>query len=240
MRTSVAIVAVAIVLGGSACGATPPPVDPSDGVEDPAPRRVAPSGPAIEAEVGALDEKKVNDAFEAARSEINACLKSANDAMSYKVVGGDIEVEIRVKNDGSVRWSYPTRSTLGHRATERCILDALSKQAWPKPEGGDEGIARTSYGIDAPGRPAVEWSAGDVGEGGAELGGKLRGCARQAGGGGLSVTVYVDPDGKVLSAGAAASDENGIEALECAVDAALGTTFPSPGSYPAKVTLTAH
>jgi hypothetical protein len=192
-------------------------------------------GPAIHAEVGALDEDKVNEAFQAARPAIDACFASANTGLRYQVVGGDVEVLVRVKNDGSIRWAYPRRSTLGHADTERCILSALEQQSWPRPEGGEEGIASTNYSIDPPGRPAVDWSSDDLGDAGPALEDKLRGCLSQ--GGSLTVTVYVDPDGQAFSAGAAIEDEAALDALDCAISAARDVSYPSPGSYPAKVTL---
>lgn len=201
-------------------------------------RHMEPSGsntPKVHAEVGALDEDKVNEAFAAARPAIDECFRGANKGMRYKIVGGDIEVIVRVKNDGSVRWAYPRRSTLGHSATERCIISVLERQNWPRPQGGEEGIASTNYGIDAPGRDAVEWSPGDLGEAGGELESRLRSCLR--GGGGIEITIYVDPNGNVLSAGAAIDDERSIDAIDCAIDEARGINYPSPGSYPAKVTV---
>ena len=200
--------------------------------------QMEPSGsntPKVHAEVGALDEEKVNEVVAAARPAIDDCFKSANRGMRYKVVGGDIEVMVRVKNDGSVRWAYPRRSTLGHSPTERCIIAVLERQSWPKPQGGEEGIASTNYGIDAPGREAVEWSPGDLGEAGGELESRLRSSLR--GGGGIEITIYVDPNGGIISAGAAIDDERSLDAIECAIDEARGIHYPSPGSYPAKVTV---
>lgn len=220
-----------------ACSGTPGPSDPSDGPSfEPRPRRDS-SAPRITAEVGALDEQAVQQVFSGARAEVDACLEKANAKMRYKIIGGDVEVEVRVKSDGSVRWAFPTHSTLGHAATERCILSVLERQTWPRPEGGEEGIARTSYGIDPPGREPVDWNSSDLGEAGSELTAKLRACERQTGSGGLTVTLYVDREGGVLSVGAAVGDENGIDALGCAIEAATGMHFPSPGSYPAKVSV---
>jgi hypothetical protein len=219
-----------------ACGGNENHAESPDGEMQVTPMRPRGSGgPRIHAEVGALDEDKVNEAFSAARPAIDECFGRANRGMRYKVVGGDVEVMVRVKNDGSVRWAYPRRSTLGHSDTERCIMQVLERQSWPRPQGGEEGIASTNYGMDSPGRSAVDWSPGDLGEAGGELASKLRGC--MAGSHGLEITLYIDPDGDVLSAGAAVDDESALDAIECAIDAARAIRFPSPGSYPAKVTV---
>lgn len=234
------VIGCGVVLGLSSvagCSGGQDPRSPSDEVDDvaPAPRRDG--GPAIDSEIGALDENKVRDTFREARPKITKCLRQANDGLDMPVVGGELEVQLRVKGDGTLRWAYATRSTLGHRSAEQCVLAVLAEHTWPKPEGGDEGLARTDYGIDPPGRAPVTWSAGDLGAQESKVKSELRACMGDSGTSSLSVTIYVDPDGKVITAGGAAGDENGIDAIDCAVSAVKGLTFPSPGSYPAKVTV---
>ena len=51
----------------------------------------------------------------------------------------------------------------------------------------------------------------------------------------LAVTLYIDADGNVMAAGASVGDAAGLSAIDWAVKAAEGLSFPSPGSYPAKV-----
>jgi hypothetical protein len=225
----------------SACADGKEPQSPADAVEDEphAPRPRTNGGPKIESEIGALDEKAVAAAFREVRPKIKKCLRGANDGLDLPVVGGELEVQLRVKGDGSLRWVYPMRSTLGHRSAEKCVLDALMAQSWPKPEGGDEGLARTDYGIDPPGRAPVRWSAGDLGSAASEVESALNDCMSDAGAKSLSVTIYVDADGNAITAGGAVGDENGTEAIDCAVNAVKAIKFPSPGSYPAKVTIKA-
>ena len=56
--------------------------------------------------------------------------------------------------------------------------------------------------------------------------------------GAFEATLYVGTGGEVLSAGVTPPDETGEDAVDCLVEALLGAKFPSPGSWPAKVTLT--
>ncbi len=220
-----------------ACSSTPPPDNPADD-DSPDQTHVPMAGaPQITAEVGALDEEQVKAAFDAARSAIHDCFDASNNGLEWQVVGGDIEVVVRVKTDGTVRWVFPQASTVGSRDTESCILETLVKQSWPKPQGGEEGFARTQYGMDCPGREPVPWAVGDLGRSRAKLETGIKTCIRQAGGTGLSLTLYVDPDGRPIGAGASVDDENGIDALDCAVRAATSLRYPSPGSYPSKVTV---
>lgn len=223
-----------------ACGGTTTTADdPSDITSDPeatpAKERRRLAAPSIESEVGTLDREAVDAAFSAARGSVKTCIEQANQGLPFQVVGGDIEVEVRIKNDGSVRHAFPKDSDIGHRGAERCILEAVAAQPWPKPEGGEEGIARTRYGLDAPAPRPAQPGMSDLGQAGASLGSKLRRCRTQSGTPSLRVTFYVDADGKVMAAGASVGDESGLVAIDCAVEALEGLTFPSPGSYPAKV-----
>jgi hypothetical protein len=54
--------------------------------------------------------------------------------------------------------------------------------------------------------------------------------------GDFTATVYVDQDGSAVTAGIAASDESGEDAADCLAAALKGAKYPSPGSWPAKVT----
>jgi hypothetical protein len=221
-----------------ACGcASTPATDPTDPAHDPQPRPrpAGHGGPSIQAEIGALDEDEARKTYQAARPAIDRCVADAT--KRYKFLEGEIEILLRVGGDGRVRWGYPKLSNLGDVEVERCIFSALEAQQWPKPQGGDEGQTSQYLAFDAAGRAASPLGPDDLGPARGELESALRRCRQRAGTSWLSVTFYVSPDGNVLTAGAAAGDEQGIEAIDCAVGAAKGMTFPTPGSYPAKVTL---
>jgi hypothetical protein len=237
LRTHGALLAV--LLGGAvACGGSPAPAadDPSGDDTSPTSKPVRRNAPSVQSEVGALDREAVNEVFQSAMGSIQSCVSRIREELPY--VEGDFEVFLRIAGDGSVRYAFPRSSTLGHHDTEQCIVKALSRKTWPKPEGGDEGQASKSFGFDlGDDRPAVTWQPQQLGTAGNELKNALRRCKRSSGTASLSLTMYVGDDGKVVSAGAAVADEQGIDAIRCAVDATRGATFPSPGSYPAKVTL---
>jgi hypothetical protein len=230
---------VAVLAAGCASGpGASTPDDPVD--EAMRPPRPTPNEPSVEAEIGALDLAAVEAISDAIRGGVGRCFESANAKLDLPVVHGDIEVAVRVKSDGSLRHVFAASSDIGHAGVEACILALHEGQSWPKPSGGEEGLARTRFGRDPEGRAPVAWSADDLGDKGGQLARALSGCARQAGTSGITLTMYVDPDGAVMAAGAAVADEQGLGAVDCAVTAAKRERFPSPGSYPAKVTLWAR
>ena len=48
--------------------------------------------------------------------------------------------------------------------------------------------------------------------------------------------MYVDTDGSVLSAGIAHAEDKGEAAADCILEVVKTASYPSPGSWPAKVT----
>jgi hypothetical protein len=118
------------------------------------------------------------------------------------------------------------------------MLNSLRAKTWPKPVGGDHGLARKSFDFDAPNdvRPPTEWSDSEAQPGLATIGGDVAKC-KDGHSGRFEATLYVGTEGEVLSAGVTPPNENGEDAVDCLVGALKGAKFPSPGSWPAKVTL---
>jgi hypothetical protein len=56
--------------------------------------------------------------------------------------------------------------------------------------------------------------------------------------GGFTATMYIDTDGNPIGVGVTPPDQGGEQAVDCLVDLLKGETYPSPGSWPAKVTFT--
>lgn len=236
IKASLAIVIAASVLGAAACSS--PPTPPANDAHDdaPAPTRRG-AMPSVESEVGALDSAKVQAIFDAAAPALKQCYMQGVGRIGF--LGGDIKLAVRVNEDGSTKHAFVKESTLGDRATEACMLGVLKRQAWPKPQGGKEGTADTSYSFD-PGdeeRPPVEWQEGRMGDGYKKAKGALGKCRSEAGAGPMKATLYVDTDGKAMGVGVSGSDARSEDAVSCVVDVLKGVKFASPGSYAAKVTV---
>ena len=146
---------------------------------------------------------------------------------------------MRVAEDGSTRYVFFKDSTLGDRATEACMLGVLRKQTWPKPVGGKEGNADSTFGFD-PGdeeRPPVEWTEARMGDAYRRAKPALAKCRASSGAGPMQATLYVETDGKALAVGVSGADAKGEEAARCVVDVLMSLKYASPGSYAAKVTI---
>lgn len=226
-----------MVVGLGACGGEAPPaeVPKVETQPDSGPRRAA--LPSIEAELGALDQGKVKAAFQKSQDRLMACYTQGAQRLAY--LSGEVKFFVRVGRDGSARRAYLEESTLGDRATERCMLEVLKGVTWPRPEGG-EGEARNSLSF-SPGddeRMPVAWSAEQLGAPYKNARTKLQQCRKSAGAKPLKATFYVETDGKPAAVGVAVADERGEEAVDCVVAALSSIKFPSPGSFASKVTVT--
>lgn len=221
----------------AACGGgDPPPKTVADddgrgrGHEGPPPLDVS-------AEIGALDEDKVTKVFGSTLGELERCLNSG--AQRVEFIGGSVAFFIKVGQGGRLVHAHLEQSSLGDRATEKCMLDALRNKTWPAPVGGQTGLARKSFDFDPPNdvRPPTEWSRDRVEDVLSKQADAIDRC-KAGSSGEYRATLYVDTKGRALGVGITPPDERGEGTVDCLVDVLKSATYPSPGSWPAKVSFT--
>ena len=197
-------------------------------------------GANFEAEIGALDQDKVNSALQRASDKLTACFHSGVRRIPF--MGGEIRFALRIAQGGTATVAYLKESTLGDRDTESCMLGALRGASWPSPVGGKEGLAEGGFSFDpSPDeRPAVDLQPDRLGKELPKAQQALATCRASQGAGPIKATMYLDTDGKPLSVGVSGADPKGEAAASCVVDALRGMSFPSPGSYAGKVSLVAE
>lgn len=185
-----------------------------------------------ESAVGGLNYEKVDETFASALEDLQSCLNRGSRRVEF--LGGAASFLIKINEEGRLSHAHLEESSLGDRVTERCMLDALKSRRWPKPVGGKTGLARKSFEFDPPNdvRPPTDWDEEPIQEELHQLSGSLSECGSSSS---YVVTMYVQTDGSVLAAGISSRDESVEDAADCIVDALLAGTFPSPGSWPAKV-----
>jgi hypothetical protein len=192
------------------------------------------SRPQVQGEIGGLDEQKVNTAFESSLSGLQRCLNQG--ASRVEFLGGSVAFFIKIGMEGQVEAAYLEKSTLGDRDTEKCMLDAVRSKKWPKPVGGEHGLARKSFDFDPPNdvRAPADYDQDHLNKALGKISDKLDSCKDAKGS--YEATIYVGTDGTVLSAGVTPPDEQGEGSIDCLVSTLKSASFPSPGSWPAKVT----
>jgi hypothetical protein len=189
----------------------------------------------VSAEVGGLNQDKVKRVFNRAMKGFTNCLTEGWERLEF--MSGEVNFYVAVDRDGSVKHTYLEQSTLGDRQTEKCMLQVIRDQQWPKPVGGKVGEARNSLIFDAPDdvRPPVDWAPDEILDALEKVRGDVEGC-KQGTTRAFEITMYVGTDGKPIAVGAAPPGVEADLAIDCMVGVLMGAKFPSPGSWPAKVT----
>lgn len=233
--TTVSLLVAFAVFAGACGGSEAPAKSPVKTQDDPGEPRQG-GGPDVSAEIGALDEAKVEKSFAASVKGLTRCLDAG--AKRVEFIGGQVAFFVKIDQHGRVAHAHLEKSTLGDRETEKCMLDALKAREWPAPVGGLVGLAKKGFDFDPPNdvRPPTDWDSGKASEALASRGSDIKKCKGDAVGS-FAATVYVDTTGKVLAAGVAPPDEQGEAAVDCLIGVIKGTKFPSPGSWPAKVSV---
>ena len=171
-------------------------------------RPTEPDGLEVAGAVGTLDEQAAQDGVNARLGRAAACYMRERGEAPFIV--GRLDLKFRVTTAGRVRWVRLVRSDLGSLAAERCILAELAKAKFTAPDGGEaefsipitlhpqavsvaSGAPPRPTGVPADARKLVKACKKMLRPGG--------GAASLAPPPGLLVTMYVDSDGTILSAG---------------------------------------
>lgn len=195
---------------------------------EPVPEKVDRGATSIESEIGGLNEEAMDRAF--AALEVQRCLTEGSSRLS--AIGGQFKLRLRINREGGARWVYLSESTLGDRATEKCVLDLARARSWPRPLGG-EGLAEKAFEIDAPAAPVMleeKRMVADVARARAAAAKCRHGIV-----GSFFATVHVRPDGHVSAAGVAPPSERGEDVSDCVVDAIRKLRFRPSAPRAAKV-----
>lgn len=218
-----------------ACGGSEPPprapeVQANDDEDEDNAREVG-----AMAEIGGMPEEETAAAFRAAFDPIQRCFIDGARKLEY--LGGQIAVQVRVGKQGKVEAVFAESSTLGDRETERCMLKALEDSDWPAPVGGLVGLAQNSFEFEMTGdvRAPVAIAEFDSGQALSEHRAALAECKGSVKDG-FTATVYIDTDGTALAAGIAAPSAEAETKSDCLVGVLRRAKYPSPGSWPGKVT----
>lgn len=224
--------ALASILGGEGCGDDPPPPEPPPPAATSGAEREERPRMEVTGLMGTIPERKIQGTLEPKLPAFARCF--AQGAAEVEPISGRMEFYFRVALDGSVEWVYPRSSTVGHRATEQCLLAIARAVRFPGPKGGGAAELAWSFDFDPDVRPPVAWDESSIADALASGRDALSQCG--AAEGELEITLYAAPGGTVLGAGAGARTQQAADAIDCAVELVRTWTLPDPGSYPAKVT----
>jgi TonB family protein len=175
--------------------------------------KTGPNDMQVDGTVGTLDEQAAEDGVHRRLTQAATCYNRERTTASF--LAGKVVLKFRVAGDGRVRWVRFKRNELGSLAAEQCILREMQQARFSAPDGGE-----AEFTIP------LSFEPGNVGTGDGALGAdsppgtpevaKLRKACKKLLRGlspppGLRVTMYVNPEGVVESAGLSA-DGNDLPA----------------------------
>jgi hypothetical protein len=180
---------------------------------------------------GTLSQSQIQGALEPRMLKFSRCVERRSSEIEW--LSGKVELTFHIALDGSVARVFPSLSELGDREAERCIVEVAQGTRFPRPSGGE---ADFSWSLEVPPDPDVRepvaWDAAQASE---ILLAHAAEVLGQCGGGAFDVTLHVDTSGSVLAGGVTTKNEDDADKLDCVAEALRAWTFPSPGSYPARI-----
>jgi hypothetical protein len=204
---------VLAVLAGAAlaagCASAPPPA-PVVADTKPVAEAVDPGPSSYESEIGGMNEDAVEGRFRSMMAPIGKCFEGGSARVEQ--IGGSFTVSFRVDRKGNTRWAYMKASTIGDRGTESCILDLVRREAWPKPLSG-EGLVEKTIEIE-PSKPPHALDGKRVRAVVKVAQKRIESCRKGVRGAFLA-TVYLEPNGRVRTAGVATPNEKGDLVADC-------------------------
>lgn len=229
--------ALLTLLSGCGGGPTPQPeVAPHVARETTPPQaasRRSDSSMEVSGLIGTVSPAEVQRTMERQLGRFQRCFFTGMKEVPF--LSGRAEFDFRIGARGTVTSVSLHDSSVGHLATEACLLSRAAAAEFPAPRGGDAAEFRWGFEIDDTGgvRPPVPWAAANLEAQRPELAALLETCGVRS----ATLTLYVNPGGQVIASGIASATDTARPALRCVADAATAIVMTDPGSYAAKVTL---
>jgi hypothetical protein len=188
-------------------------------------------GMKVEGILGTIPQLRIEEVLEAKLPEFQRCFFEGTNQIES--LGGHMKFYFRVGLDGRVQWVHPRGSSIGHRATELCLLSRAAQVRFPAPKGG--GPAEFVWGFElepasAPHTLNPEQVKSAVDHHRPEL----SACGVD-GLGHYVVTAYIAPGGRTEAVGAAADSNEAAERIDCIVETVQNWPLTDPGAAIAKV-----
>lgn len=195
-------------------------------------------GMQVEGLMGTLDPQQIQNALNSALPGASRCYY--NETRIHPYVGGTMTMKFVVKRDGMVKSVHATESNVGSYDIETCVIERLAKVQFDKPRGG--GNAEFTYPLSFPARMSVqEWDSSQVDatmkawREKADVAKELKVLDIPDG---LVLTLYIDQNGRLTTAGMIADGPILKEFATKLVDQMKAIVFNTPQSSFAKVSYT--
>lgn len=234
MRAGLSYWAAVVCLTSSACGGSQPTaVEPSSASSSGSELNWSRKGEGMKVEgiLGTIPQLRIEEVLEAKLPEFQRCFFEGTNQIA--ALGGHMKFFFHVGLDGRVEWVSPRGSSIGHRATELCLLTKAQNARFPAPKGG--GPAEFVWGFELePATAPQTLNAERVMPAVEEHRSELSACGIDAAGH-YVVTAYIAPDGRAEAVGAAADSKEAAEHIDCIVETIRSWPLTDPTDSSAKV-----
>lgn len=191
----------------------------------------------VEGVLGTIDDEAVQAGLKPRLPAAGACFQRCVQHQPY--VGGKLTLVFRVSRQGTVKKVKLGQSSLGSAGVERCILRGFADLRFARPKGGE---AEFVYPLSFQSRiQSLSWNPGMVKD---EILKRVEQLLLDDGGkpmtapAGLTLTLYIDGKGRVVSAGMTAEDVVDEAFADRLVTNLKQLKFVAPDNGYAKVTYT--
>ena len=253
---------LALVSGCGGKAARPPETPPPTSTPEPAlaPKRSM----QMQGQLGSVDPKAFDSAFEAVLGDLQRCHTQRLQRLRW--LSGDVKIFLRLGEDGAVHQAFFEDTTLGDRETEVCMLHVITEKRWPPPMGGEGEVHKSlGFDAPGNVRAPISWTSDEITPALVANNATIRACRGRVVGS-FKATAYVvagspvsknggakksnkpkpatkaerreasKPRGHIVAVGVAPPGQEGLDAIDCLVDALKQMPVPSPGASTAKVT----
>jgi hypothetical protein len=172
---------------------------------------------------GQLSSSEIQPVFAAKNTELHACYDNGKSKNKY--LQGNITIRFEITPEGKADKVFAEISTFGEGDVESCFLGIVGNLIFPKPTGG---AVLATYPISF--QPSAQLAGigeptdTDKSKYVSKTKESLKKCKKLPAD--FQVSVWIDPEGKAMSAGFSAASFEGHEARACAVEALKKAQFP--------------
>jgi hypothetical protein len=167
---------------------------------------------------GTLNKGDVHQTMEARQGLFDACIQESRRTLRW--VSGGIKFAFKVDSEGRIAELRPLASTIGHRALEQCLTEAVASTQFPKPSGRATAEFTWGMAVDAATQRSFEEAKAKIMAKVARKEAKdtFSSCEIKRRKARFRITAYLAAGGHVLSAGGVPTPFTADDKLDCVLE----------------------
>lgn len=167
---------------------------------------------------GTLNKGDVHQTMDGRQPLFHACIQESRRSLRW--VSGAIGWAFKVDAEGRIAELRPLASTIGHRALEQCLTEAVATTQFPKPSGRATAEFRWGMAVDSATGRQFEAAKAKIMKRVARKAAKdtFSACEIKRRKARFRITAYLAAGGRVLSAGAVPTPFTAEDKVDCVLE----------------------